>query len=192
MHVRRAIAPAVILLAISSCTQTPIQRSLGDEGWGPSMDEQAPPRKKVVVPRALPIPVGQRKPWARGGEISALHEVTGRSRSEHLDGIFDRTVLVSMPPGTYPSLTPSMAIPAGTLVVQRHHPRGAERTEAFFVMEKLTAGASPSTHDWRFLVLDTELRVAAEKNLRLCGRCHADAPYNGLFGVSWDEAEDAP
>jgi hypothetical protein len=107
--------------------------------------------------------------------MASLQEITGRSPSEHLDGRFDRSVLVSASASAYATLTASTKLPPDALVVQRHHPRGAERTVAYFVMQRQEKG-------WRFLVLDEKLRVAAEKNLRLCARCHADAPFDGLFG----------
>jgi hypothetical protein len=142
------------------------------------------------VPRALPIPEAQRKTWARASELASLRMVPGRSQSEHLDGVFDRTVLVSETLSSYGALTPTTTVPAGALVVQRHHPRGDERTVAYFVMEKLATGTSKATLDWRFLVVDEKLRVAAQENLRLCGRCHADAPYAGLFGVAVEQDDE--
>ena len=182
---RRAVWTAVILL-VAACSSAPVQSNLGDDGWGPSHDDAAPPRKRPVAPRALPIPEGKRQPYARASEIANLKEIPGRSQSEHLDGVFDRSVWVSEQAAGYLALTPGTVMAPGALIVQRHHPRGSDRTVAYFVMEKLAQGSQSETRDWRFLVLDDELRVAAEKNLQLCGRCHADAPYNGLFGIAED------
>lgn len=173
----RRVAPAALILLVVGCTPALTrEHPTGDDGWGPSANER--PRAQVVEPRALPIPEAQRTRWSGADALASLTEVAARSPSEHLDGVFDRTVLVS-PTLAYGALTAHTIVAPGTIVVQRHHPRGDERTVAYFVMEKVT----PAALGWRFLVVDEKLRVAAHENLELCTRCHADAPFGGLFGV---------
>jgi hypothetical protein len=122
--------------------------------------------------------VSERQRWNRADELDQLDVVQGRTPSEHLDGVFDRTVLVNASARSYRTLSRSTVLPSGALVVQRHHLRGEDATAVYFVMERLPSG------NWTFLVVDRELRVAAAQHLERCARCHADAPYNGLFGVA--------
>ena len=179
-----SIQVAAILLLAACSTPAHPPSATADDGWGPSLDDDNAPRTKPVVPRALPIPVSQRKRWTRADEIAALTVLNRRTPSEHLDGILDRTVAINALARDYATLTRTTAMPEGALIVQRHHPRGSDQTSVYFVMERRAPGTDKTTRDWRFLVLDAELRVAAEKNLALCARCHVDAPNNGLFGYA--------
>ncbi len=187
---RRVALPAFFLLAASCAPAPPTAPDTSEDGWGPSLSERDGPPKKPVAPRALPIAESKRERWARADEMPKLSLLSGRSPSEHLDGVFDRTVMVDAAVSGYRTLTATTTMVAGALIVQRHHPRGAERVIAYFIMEKLEKGARPHARDWRFLVVDEKLRVAADQQLSLCARCHADAPFNGLFGVG--RAPDAP
>lgn len=156
----------------------------GEDGWGPTLAEAGEPRRAHVVPRALPIPESERKRWEHADELAQFRAVAIRSPSEHLDGVYDRTVLVNAQAGAYENLSRGSSPPPGAVIVERHHPRGEEQTVVYFAMERLPKGSAPATRDWRFLVVDEGLRVAAVENLAPCARCHADAPYDGLFGIA--------
>lgn len=176
-------AAPIALLLLLACAPEP-QAPAGEDGWGPTLAEVGEPRRAHVVPRALPIPESERTRWEHADALPDLRAVAVRSRSEHLDGVYDRTVLVNAAAGAYENLTRGSAALPGALVVQRHHPRGAESVVVYFAMERLAKGSRPAARDWRFLVVDETLRVAASDNLQPCARCHADAPFDGLFGIA--------
>lgn len=172
---------AAVLAAGAGCGERP-PPVVGDDGWGPSLrggevavNEDAPP-----APRARPLPPAERARWARADEIAGLTQVGGRDRSEHLDGAYERTVLVDAAASGYGQLTTGTRFSPGALVVQRHH-EGDDRVVAIYAMERLAEGTAPAARDWRFWVLDPSLRVAAV-DVALCARCHAEAPFRGLFG----------
>ncbi len=187
------LAGAVLAGALG-CTHVPPPGPTGEDGWGPSLADGAPRPRPHVVPRALPIPEGERKPWEHAAALPSLTALPHRSPSEHLEGLYERTVLVNEAASGYALLTLTTALAPGALLVQRHHRRGSDEAVSYFVMERLAPGASRTTRDWRFLVVDTQLRVAATSNLELCARCHADAPFDGLFGLGSEHgaAADQP
>lgn len=154
-----------------------------DDGWGPQpgMGTEPAPEPPKPAPRVRPIPVEQRKPWARAKTLDALQRVAGRGPSEHDSG-FERTVMRNQAAAAYEQLAARPALPVGALIVQRHHRPGSETTAFYYVMHKRAPSASPTQLGWEFLVLDEQRRVAATKPLNLCVRCHQEAPADGLFG----------
>lgn len=177
----RALRRAATLLATvaaGGCADPP-RAAYGDDGWGPSLrpgheaprDESRPP-----APRARPIPEAERTRWPRADELPTLAQIGGRAPSEHLDGAYERTVMVDAGAAGYANLTIATRFAPGALVVQRHH--AGDEVVALYVMERLAPG---DEGDWRYGVLDPALRLAST-DTTLCARCHQEAPYQGLFG----------
>ena len=119
-------------------------------------------------------------------ELPKLVTIGTRTPSEHFDGRFERTVLVNDAASAYERLTATTVIPQGALVVQRHHPAGSDSVAVYYVMEKVAANpggpGSPAKEQWKFFIVDEALRVAG-RDVALCARCHAEAPFDGLFGI---------
>jgi hypothetical protein len=165
-------------LVLAGCA-APAPLPVGDDGWGPSDDHATARPPLAAAPRARTIPAAKRKRWSGADGLSSLHAIALRTPSEHLDGRFERTVLVNDLANAYERLAVTTIMPKGALVVQRHHLRGSDETSVYFVMEKTS-----DDDTWRFLVVDAQLRVAAHAALDACARCHVEAPHRGLFGVA--------
>ena len=110
-----------------------------------------------------------------------LRQATVRSRSEHLSGEFEGEVLVNEAARAYPALGPQRGLPPGAMVLERHLAPGSEAPVVYFGMMKRAAGFDPAGGDWEYLVVSPEGQVAPQGVL--CGRCHADAPHDHLFGA---------
>ena len=75
----------------------------------------------------------------------------------------------------------SAGIPEGGVVVEAH--RAADGAPGpTFAMVKRAAGFDAPGGDWEFLVIRGDGMVESRGVLPLCARCHADAPYDHLFG----------
>lgn len=161
----------------------PPRSPVGDDGWGPSLRGEsfaAPEPTPPPAPRARPIPEEERRKWAHAATLGELVDLEVRGASEHDDDRYERTIRVSAPQAdAYRHLTQATVMPPGTIVVQRHHEPGQEAVAIRYAMVK-----EPGPPDaWQFVVLDDELRVAADAQLDLCDRCHREAPFHGLFGI---------
>jgi hypothetical protein len=148
---------------------------VGDDGWSSGGARARPVAEPPDAAHPKPFPEDARKPWTGAAAMASLRQVGGRGPTEHLDGRVERTVVINEAALGYGA----GGVADGAVIVQRHHPAGSDRVLSSFVMEKSAAG-------WRFLVLDAELRVAADSQvpgmIAACARCHADAPRDGLFG----------
>lgn len=172
------------LLALAAACAEPSPRPVdADDGWGPSLPAVSASAPLPDAPRPRAIAPAARQRWERADELAALTAVAGRSRSEHLDGSFERSVLVNAAAAGYlVAGAPDEPFPAGSLIVQAHHAAGSTEGGPYFAMLKLAAGSAPAQRDWEFLVLDAELRVAARGHIEPCVRCHLEAPRDAVFG----------
>lgn len=176
------------LLSLLACGESRRPRApIGDDGWGPSLRGEsfaAPEPAPPPAPRARPIPEEKRQPWAHAAVLDQLVDLRVRGASEHDDDRYERTLRVSPDQAdAYRHLTQATVMPAGTVVVQRHHEPGQEAVAIRYAMVK--EEGAPSA--WQFVVLDETLRVAADAQLTLCARCHREAPFHGLFGIPASE-----
>ena len=76
----------------------------------------------------------------------------------------------------YAELLPGTVFPRATLIAAFHHDPARGRPGPIYIMEKGDAG-------WQRLVVDPDGRRRAEAELDLCGRCHAEAIADQVFGL---------
>lgn len=169
-------------MSLLACGEsTPPRSPTGDDGWGPTLRGEsfaAPEPTPPPAPRARPIPEEKRQPWAHAARKLTALELRGAS--EHDDDRYERTLSVSPEQvERYRHLTQGTVMPAGTIILQRHHEPGQEAVAVRYAMVKKEGPPDA----WQFVVLDDALRVAADAQLTLCVRCHQEAPFNGLFGL---------
>jgi hypothetical protein len=79
----------------------------------------------------------------------------------------------------YRALRPGVALPDGTVVAALHRDTERGQPGPVYVMEKHNAR-------WSFQVLGSNGRPAEHGPLTLCGRCHAEAAQDMLFGLPRD------
>jgi hypothetical protein len=181
---RRAVTASVAggFVAVVGCSPAPTP-VLYDDAWNSTPGTATVAEKdRPAAPRPSSIEPGKRIRWARADDVATLTQVGGRAPSQHGDGAWERTVWVNEAAAGYRTAAGGATMPAGALLLQRHHAVGQAHTTTIYLMEKLAGGASPGTGDWRYLVLDAELRVAASEQLQICARCHLEAPHGSLFG----------
>lgn len=116
------------------------------------------------------------------GLLPSLRQATVRSRSEHLSGELEGEVLVNEAAQAYPALGPQRGLPVGAMLLERHLVRGSEAPVVYFGMVKRAAGFDAAGGDWEYLVVSPAGQIAPQG--LLCGRCHAEAPHDHLFGAS--------
>jgi hypothetical protein len=126
----------------------------------------------------------RRSRWRLADAVAGLRRVPGRGTSEHDEGL-ERSVLVNEAAAPYLELAGPAPLAEGALIVQRHHPEGSDEVLSLFAMLKLPSGR------WEFTVLDPALRVAATPHAA-CGQCHAQAPFDGLFGPPLSASPEPP
>jgi hypothetical protein len=134
-------------------------------------------REHARIPSSVPTP------WDLESQLSTLRPVTPRVASEHLGGAFDGEVLANEAAKPYPALGPKLALAPGATLVERHVARGVDATTVYFAMVKRSPGYDPERGDWEYLVVTADGRIEERGRLPLCGRCHADAPHDHLFGA---------
>jgi hypothetical protein len=82
----------------------------------------------------------------------------------------------------YPDRDLGRGLPPGAIVAELHYPSGHAEPDSIFAMTKRPPGYDPGGGDWEYLILTPAGRVAERGRLPLCKRCHAEAPYDHLFG----------
>jgi hypothetical protein len=137
------------------------------------------------APRPRPVKATQRAPWPHAAAAATFHAVSGEGPSDHGGGGYRRRVRVDDAARGYGVLGRRAQFVPGARILEELRQDGDARLAAVFAMTKLAPGASPSTGDWRFEVLDADLRVAVEGDLTAaCARCHLEAPHDAVFGPS--------
>ena len=76
----------------------------------------------------------------------------------------------------YAELLPGTIFPEGTLIAAFHHDPARGRAGPIYVMEKARSG-------WQRSVVDPDGARRADAELHLCGRCHAEAVADQVFGL---------
>lgn len=84
--------------------------------------------------------------------------------------------------GVYPALGPESRLAPGATLVERLFAPGAAAPLTYFVMVKRAPGFDAAGGDWEYLVVSPGAEIEQRGTLPLCGRCHAEAPHDHLFG----------
>jgi hypothetical protein len=142
------------------------------------------PRTPALQPSARPATsASPTAAWNLAEQLTMLHRATPRATSEHVHGEFDGEVLVNDAAKAYPALGPHRTLMPGATLVERHVARGAETTAVYFAMVKRSPGYDPDGGDWEYLVVSPDGTIEERGRIPLCGRCHAEAPHDHLFGA---------
>jgi hypothetical protein len=167
------VALVLVALALVACSPGPASRTAGGVDQGGWID--------TPVPVATAAPRREER-WDLEAQLAALRPASGRARSEHLGGDLEGEVLAG-PTSGYPLRGPTSMAPPGATLVERLFDPGKKEPSAYFVMIKHAPGYDPPGADWEYLVIAPDRRVEERGKLALCGRCHAEAPHDHLFGL---------
>jgi hypothetical protein len=123
-------------------------------------------------------PAPQRR-WQGFPGLASLR-VAGEIRSAHPAGDFLATIRVNPAAETYGTKGRQPLAP-GALIVEGLADAVDGPPHAFYVMERREPGYFPEGGDWAYLVVSPTGVLLAEGKLKLCARCHAEAPREHLF-----------
>jgi hypothetical protein len=167
---RSAIASVAALALVGAC------------GTPPGRDPPAvPPR---VAPPAASASLGR---WEHAGELGAFRSVA-RVRSQHLgNGSTEAELLANEVAAAYPALGPGRRLPPGSVLVERLGAAGSRETSIWFAMVRHAPAdaAGAAAERWQFLVVRPDGELLA-RDPPGCARCHAEAPFDGVFGPPRD------
>ena len=173
------LSGCALAAGLSACASgskpTRVAGASTDAGW---VDPSAPSVRAVTPPRAA----ASAARWDLEGQLEALRPAIKRAPSGHLTGELEADVLAGAA-GTYPQLGPESRIPAGATLVERLFEPGGASPVAYFVLVKRAPGFDPGGNDWEYLVVTPNGSIEQRGPLPLCARCHAEAPYDRLFGA---------
>jgi hypothetical protein len=99
-----------------------------------------------------------------------------------MNGELEGEVLANEPALSYPALGPSRELAPGAVLVEAHYRAGGSSPVVFFAMSKRSPGFDPAGGDWEYLIVEPGGAIRQRGRLPLCARCHAEAPYDHLFG----------
>lgn len=159
---------SVLAAPLAACASGPA-RDGGRRTESPGWSDGAP-----AASASAPRPVER---WDVGAALRGLQPAGPRARSEHLGGEHEGEVLA--PAGARDAKSAS---PPGTTLVERLFDPGGTAPVAYFVMIKRPPGYDAAGGDWEYLAVAPDGRVEDRGQLRLCARCHAEAPYDHRFG----------
>jgi hypothetical protein len=144
-------------------------------------DLGAPPASPPAPTAAVRLP--NDPPWDARAILSGTHLVAQRAPSQHFGGDAEGEIMANAAARPYPALGPKHVLPPGATLLQRHFDRRTGQIGATFVMVKRPAGYDRNGGDWEYGILGSDGSVESHGRLALCGRCHAEAPHDHLFGV---------
>jgi hypothetical protein len=123
--------------------------------------------------RTAPVPwehLAEARTWPKIVEAFAAR---GHGTGEHLIDVRVSPAFLA----DYRGLTAGRSLPAGTIIVAFHRNRVTGDAGSVYAMSKQPGGA------WEYLVAAPNGAIEARGALPLCGRCHAEAPADSVFGV---------
>jgi hypothetical protein len=175
------VAGGLLLVAtLAACGPAPSVLALGATADHAARGE---PSRAPVPPSGTTATEPAPPPWDLAAQLRRVHPASPRTPSDHLTGQLDGEVLVDDAATAYPALGPLRPIAPGATLIERLYPHGVPDVAAYFAMAKRAPGYDPAGGDWEYLVLDAAGHIEQRGRLPLCGRCHADAPHDHLFGT---------
>lgn len=180
MRAMRSFAPPrwVVLLFALATACTPATESQSSSATNPSSwssnESDAEARSKATS--ATPD-----KPtrWEHADGLSTFRKAAPRARSQHLDGEYDAEVLANDKAVAYPALGPLRQLPVGSVLVEALYAPGRPEVATYFAMVRQPSATGSA---WEYLVVSSSGMVEKRGSLTLCGRCHAEAPHDHVFG----------
>ena len=118
-------------------------------------------------------------------------KVVGETRSAHPAGDFIASIRVNEVAARYGTKGRD-ALPEGSLVVEVLATESSTPPAVYYAMLRQAPGYFPEGGDWAYFVVAADGNIEAEGKLKLCARCHAEAPREHLFEVFRGPAVAAP
>ncbi len=117
--------------------------------------------------------------WEHADRLATFRKAAPRARSQHLGGEHDAEVLANEEAAAYPTLGPLRSLGVGSVLVEALYAPDKPEVAMYFAIVKqpLPAGSS-----WEYLIVSSAGQVEQRGALPLCARCHAEAPYDHVFG----------
>lgn len=168
---------AVVFVVVSTAACTPTVESQSSSAANPSAwssnesDGASPPTPKVHSDKPTR--------WEHIDALGTFRKAAARARSQHLHGEHDAEVLVNEAAAAYPTLGPSRQLPSGSVLVEALYAPNQQDVAMYFVMVKPSSAAGSV---WEYAVVTNAGMVERRGALTLCARCHAEAPYDHVFG----------
>lgn len=132
-----------------------------------------------VVPGSARAPSPPPVLWDRFEEAQSWPAAMAEWAPSAGHGLGDWSVQVRAEPpvaALYSNLGGGSAFAPGSVLVAFHRTASGEPGPIFAMTRRLVGG-------WSFLAIDPSGRLDPNADLELCARCHAEAPFDGLFGV---------
>lgn len=162
MSVARRLSVCVLALAVSSVGCRRPER------------QTTPTARAERDPEARP-----RKTWDGFAKLGEL-QIVGEVHTAHPAGDFVGAIRVNGAAGSYGQKGRG-ALPEGALIVEALAAEPGAPPVLYYAMERRSAGYFPDGGDWAYWVIGKEGEIQAEGKLKLCARCHAEAPRDHLF-----------
>jgi hypothetical protein len=111
----------------------------------------------------------------------------------HFAGRWQAEVLTNQDASAmYAGLSRSSRFSEGAVLVKKHSEKDSHAPGPIFVMTKRAPGFFPQGGDWEYLVADADGWVEDRGPLPTCGRCHAEAGADWVFGLPAEARASRP
>lgn len=124
-----------------------------------------------------------RAAWRLTEELAKLRPATSFAPSEHGPRELEGRVLVNDAALSSASQTPAGSFEVGAVLVAEHRAVGEPERSMLLSMRKRAHGYDPAGGDWEYGIADATGAFSQRGRLFACGRCHAEARRDYVFGV---------
>jgi hypothetical protein len=170
--IRQLVGPIALAVGLGACA-------------GRARDESARPRPISADDEKRPP-----RDWESFGALDSM-KVVGETRSAHPSGDFIASIRVNDVAARYGTKGRD-ALPEGSLVVEVLATESNTPPVVYYAMLRKAPGYFPEGGDWAYAVVTPDGKVEAEGKLKLCARCHAEAPREHVFEVFRGPAVTTP